>query len=145
MFWEYLVLEALLIVAGGASLFWGTKGVFLAAIILTIINYYHNYLEDFWHWEPIIIFIGLVGIILNYFLDKKTQQLRIIKVSMVSAASLLAAGAILPLIPAFLLWSLIIGLPLLFTYRQIPRALYLQVIFKFIFFCGWLIIGNIIY
>ena len=139
------MLEALLMVAGGASLLWGTKGIFLSVLILTTINYYHNYYLDFWYWELIIIIIGLAGIILNSFLNRQTQNLRVLKVSMSSAASLFAAGVIFPLLPAFLLWSFLIGLPLIFNYRQIPPALRLHIIFKFIFFCGWIIIGNILY
>ena len=132
LFWQYLVLEALLVIAGGAALFWGTKGIFFSALILTAINYFHSIPSSFWFWELLIISFALFGIIINIFFDYKTQHLRVVKVYIGSTASLLTAGVFLTLIPAFALWSFLIGLPLIFTYRQMPRTLYSQILFKFI-------------
>lgn len=145
MFGEYLLLEFFLLSAAGFTLLWNDKGIILSWGVLTAINLLHNYPYEFWYWEIIISLMALTGIALNYLLNKKTHHFRVLKVSTASAVSLLASGLVLPLFPAFLFWSFFLAVPLLFTYRTIPRAVYLQIIFKFIFSMGWIIIGNILY
>jgi hypothetical protein len=89
--------------------------------------------------------VSLLGGIVNYLLNKKTDKLRLVKVLTGSAVSLLSWGLFTPLIPGLFIWSILVGLPLVFSYRNIPKAFYLQLIFKFIFSTGWIIIGNILY
>lgn len=145
MFLQYLLLEFILISVAGLSCFWGNKGILTAGLILSTINIYYKYPSTFWQWEMIILGYLAVGIIGNLIFNRKTDHLRVLKVSAGSVAALFSSGLFLPLIPGFIAWTFTIALPLLFTYRQIPKTLYLQIIFKFIFSTGWLIIGNILY
>lgn len=143
MFLQYLLLEFILISLAGLS-FWGNKGILISGLILSALNIFHHY-PAFWNWEIIILGFVVSGIIVNFIFNKKTAHLRILKVSAGSVASLVASGLYLPLIPGFIAWTFTIALPILFTYREVPKALYLQIIFKFIFSLGWIIIGNILY
>lgn len=147
MFLEYLFLEIFLIFVAGLSLFWGKKGMYFSLGIISIINFIANinYLDSFWFWEIIILLFAFFGIIMSLIFDKKTNRLRMIKVTIGSMSTFIFFGILLPLLPALTLWSLFIGIPLLFTYRKIPKYLYPQIIFKFIFSSGWIIIGNILY
>jgi len=147
LFLEYLVLEFLLIVAAGSSLFGVTIGIISSWLLLSVINIVHNYyaFQGIYFWELIISVYSLCGWTINYLLNRKTRNLRLVKVTAGSAVSVLAFGVFLPLIPGLIIWTLIVGIPLAFTYREIPKAFYLQLIFKFIFCSGWIIIGNILY
>ncbi len=147
MFFEYLLLELFLISVAGLSLFWGSKGIYFSLGIISIINFLANanYRYGFWFWEIIILLFAFFGLIIYFIFDKRTHQLGIIKVTTGSATTLLIFGVFLPLLPAFTLWSLIIGIPLVFASREISREQYRQLIFKFIFSTGWIIIGNMLY
>jgi hypothetical protein len=131
----------------GASFLWGTKGNITGFLLLSALNAFRYYYQAdiFWLWEIMIAFYSLLGGIVNYLLNKKTDKLRLVKVLTGSAVSLLSWGLFTPLIPGLFIWSILVGLPLVFSYRNIPKAFYLQLIFKFIFSTGWIIIGNILY
>ncbi|RNC29708.1 MAG: hypothetical protein AWM53_00325 [Candidatus Dichloromethanomonas elyunquensis] len=145
MFLKLLLLEFFLVSMAGLSLFGGSKGIMMSGIMISAVNLIGNFHSNFWFWESIIILYSVFGFTLNNFLNHKTDQMRVVKVTAGSVAALLAAGLLIPFIPGFIAWTLGIGIPLVFTYREIPKALYLQIIFKFIFSIGWLIIGNILY
>ncbi|NLI93626.1 MAG: hypothetical protein GX434_15970 [Peptococcaceae bacterium] len=145
MFLKLLLLEFVLLSIAGFSLFGRNKGMILSTILVSLINYLINSPASFWFWEIIIMTYGILGILINSSFNHKTRHLRVVKVSAGSVAALLASGLFLPFFPALIAWTVGIGIPLIFTYREIPRSLFLQIIFKFIFSTGWLIIGNILY
>jgi len=127
---------------------WGNKGILFSWLLLSAINVYHHrvsIINTLIMWELIISAWVIVGLVINYYLNKKTNHLRLLKITSGSAASLLAAGIFMPLIPGMILWLMLAGIPFFFTYRKIPAAFYQQIIFKFIFSTGWIIIGNILY
>ena len=142
---EYLVLELFLIAATGFSFIWGYKGIFISSVLVTTVNIFNNYLFDYLFWEVIIFTYAFIGVAIKFFLDRKTNNLRVVKVTAGSAASLFFSGIFLPLILGMVIWSLLIGIPLTFSYRDMPSSAFLQIIFKFIFCSGWIIIGNILY
>jgi len=135
--------------AAGFSLIGKSKGLAAGGLILSAINLFAYYTAGDWHalwfWQTVIVVYTVGGLLGNYFLNKKTAELRFLKVTAGSAVSVLSLGVFFPLIPAALIWGILAGLPLIFTYREVPKAFYLQIIFKFIFSCGWIIIGNIAY
>jgi hypothetical protein len=145
MFFQLLLVEIFLIAAAGFALGGGNKGILIAGIIISVINLLGNNFPDFWFWEIILLLYCLSGVWVNFLLNRKTEQLRMVKVSAGSAAALLASGLFLPFWPGLFAWTLGIGVPLFFSYREVPKAFYLQIIFKFIFSAGWLMIGNILY
>jgi len=146
MLLQLIVLELILLMVAGANILWGAKGILAGLIIVSAINCYYNCLleNEFLFWQIIITLYVLIGLFLNYYLNKKTDQLRLVKVVTGSAVSGLAWSIFLPLIPGLLIWAFLIGIPLVFTYRKIPLFFYVQLFFKFIFSTGWLIIGNIL-
>lgn len=144
VFLNLVGLELLLLYIAGISFFAGVKGTLISGLLISILNYMLNY-SNFWDWQLIIILIVLIGILVNLLLDKKTDQLRVVKVTTGSIASLFTAPIFFSLIPAFLIWVVLIGIPLGFTYRNISKYLYLQIFFRFIFALGWIIMGNTMY
>ena len=144
LFIKLLGLELLLLYLAGLTFFAGIKGIWISGIIISILNYIFNY-SGFWNWQLIIILLVLLGTLINLLLDRKTEQLRIVKVATGSALSLLTAPVFFSFIPAFLIWTLLIGIPLGFTYRKITKYVYLQIVLRFLFALGWIIIGNMIY
>jgi len=145
LFLEYVIVEFILISVAGFSLIWGNKGIVVAGVVITLLNFSGNNLSDFWYWEKIMGLYWIFGITCNYLLNRKTQHLRVIKVSIGTMASLFTSGLFVPFLAGLIAWVFMIVIPLAFTYREIPKSLYLQIIFKFIFSTGWLIIGNILY
>lgn len=144
VFLKLLGLELLLLYVAGLSFFAGVKGALISGIIISILNFILND-SNFWDWQLIIILMVLVGILVNLVLDKKTDQLRVVKVTTGSITSLLTAPIFFSLAPALLIWVILIGIPLGFTYRNISKFLYIQILFRFIFALGWIIMGNIMY
>lgn len=142
---EYIILEFLLLAVSGLPLLWGNKGIILAGLVVTALNYHGNTSLEFWYWEQIIAIYLLLGLITNLVLNRKTENLRVVKVSGATLTSLLISPLFLPFFLGLAAWLLLIAIPLAFTYREIPKSVYLQIIFKFIFSAGWLIIGNILY
>jgi hypothetical protein len=145
LFLEYLVVEFVFISMGGISLFAGNKGILIAGLTATVLNVLVNSPADIIFWEPFVVSYCLVGLLINTVLNRRTDRLRVIKVSGGSGAALFASGLFFPMIAGFLAWLLILGIPLAFTYRETPKSVTIQIIFKFIFSTGWLIIGNILY
>ncbi|KUO66991.1 MAG: hypothetical protein APF84_17515 [Gracilibacter sp. BRH_c7a] len=144
LFLKLIGLELLLLYVAGLSFFAGIKGILISGIFVSILNFIFNY-QNFWSWQLIIILMVMIGSLINYLLDKKTHELRIIKVTAGSIVSLFTAPIFFSIVPAFLIWIVIIGIPLGFTYRNITKFVYLQILFRFIFGFGWIIIGNVIY
>lgn len=144
MIWQYILAEMIFLWAAGFS-FFGGKGLIGAFVCATAVNFWRNGAFFFLGWEVILVIYLFLGLGINYFFNRKTDGLRVVKVAAGSGSALLVAGMILPVIPAFMCWALVIGLPLLFTRRKLPKAVWLQIIFQFIFSAGWLIIGNILY
>lgn len=144
---KLVVWQAILLYLAGISLFGGTKGILGAGIILSFLNLYVNYSSSsvIFFWQIIIIIYTLTGIIINYLFNRSTENLRILKVSAASFSSLLNAGIFFSFIPALFIWTVLIAIPLIFNYKSIPKSLFWQVFFKFIFSLGWIIIGNIFY
>ncbi|NLM20807.1 MAG: hypothetical protein GX207_03565 [Peptococcaceae bacterium] len=147
MLLEFIILEFVLIIAAGTGFLWGAKGIITGAVLVSALNIFQNYflVNEFWLWQIIIVGYAVLGLMMNYFFNKRTDELRLVKVTAGSAVSVLAWSIFMPIIPGLLIWALFIGMPLLFTYRNIPGVFYAQLIFKFIFSTGWLIIGNILY
>ena len=143
-FLKLLVLQILLLYLAGLSFFIGIKGIWISGLIISVLNYSFNH-ASFWHWELIIALFVLVGTAINLLLDRKTKQLRVVKVTTGSIISLLTAPIFFSFVPAFLIWTVLIGIPLGFTYRQISKYVYLQIFFRILFALGWIIIGNSIY
>ena len=147
MLLEFIILEFILILVAGACFLCGAKGILTALVLVSALNIFHNYflVNEFWLWQIIIVAYTVFGFLLNYFFNKRTDELRVVKVAAGSAVSVLAWSIFMPLIPGLVIWAFLIGMPLVFTYRNIPGVFYAQLIFKFIFSTGWLIIGNILY
>lgn len=147
MFVKLVVWQAILLYLAGMSFFGGTKGIFSAGIILSLLNLYVNYSNSsvVFFWQIIIIIYTLAGIVVNHLFNRSTDNLRVLNVSAASFTSLLNAGIFFSFIPALIIWAVLIAIPLTFNYRSIPKSLFWQVFFKFIFSLGWIIIGNILY
>lgn len=144
MFGELILLELMLILAAGLSLIWGYKGMLISWMLISLINYGYNHPEGFWFWEGLISSYTFLGVLINTYLGTITKNLRVLKVTAGSGGALITTAIFLPLFPAFLLWTVFLGIPLIFTYREISKAVPLQIFFKFIFSAGWLMIGNIL-
>lgn len=145
LFWNLLGLELILICAAGITLLGNYSGLVIAGLIVSAVNFAVNEPGSILFWEIIILAYMCFGLITAYLLNRKTHNFRVLKVAGGSVTSLFLFGMLLPFIPAILIWTAIIGIPLVFNYRSISRAIVLQAIFKFIFCTGWLIIGNILY
>ncbi len=143
-FLKLLVLQMILLYLAGLSLFTGIKGVWVSGFMISIMNYIFNH-SNFWSWQLIIVLVVFFGTAINLVLNKKTEQLRVVKLTTGSMISFLTAPIFFSFVPAFLIWTALIGLPLGFTYRKISKYVYLQIIIRFIFALGWIIIGNSIY
>ncbi|NLP43936.1 MAG: hypothetical protein GX351_04865 [Peptococcaceae bacterium] len=145
LFLEYLVLEFFLLIAFGASLLTQFQGIIFSSLILSVINYMNNVSSNFWYWEFLIIMFCIIGLILNYFFDRSNREFRLITITAGSSTILLGSLLVIPLIPGIVLWAAFIGLPIIFGIGNIPKTVLFQLIFKFIFSTGWIIIGNILY
>ncbi|UWG95635.1 hypothetical protein LPY66_11980 [Dehalobacter sp. DCM] len=144
LFLTFLALEMVLLCAAGSSLIWNTLGIVLSGVILSCVHFVINPAESFWLWEAIIITYMGLGLAINALLNRYTHNFRLLKVVSGSGVPLVVLGVFVPLLPAALLWSFFVGIPLLFTYRSVSKFVLLQLIFRFIFSAGWLIIGNIL-
>jgi len=145
LFLEYLILEFFLLVAFGVSLFARYKGMLFSALILSGINFINNTASNFWYWQIFIILFCILGVVLNRFFDRRNGDVRLLNITAGSSALLLGSLIVIPLIPGIVLWAVLIGLPLFFSISNIPKTVFIQLIFKFIFSTGWIIIGNILY
>lgn len=144
VFLKLLALEIALVCAAGSSLLSNYVGVVFSGVILSTVNFILNPVEGFWFWEVMLILYTGLGLTVNALLNCKTDDFRLMKVISGSGTSLIVLGIFLPLIPAALLWMIFVGIPLVFTYRNVSRFVLLQLIFRFIFSFGWIIIGNIL-
>lgn len=147
MFLEYVILELILVIIAGSSLVGEWKGVLFSGLLMSVLNTVYNYFVPgvFWTWQGLIFIYLLLVLAVNSYLNRKTGNLRLIKVVSGSAVSLTSLILFLPLLPGLFIWMIFIGLPLTFNYRKIPVSFFAQIIFKFIFSLGWIIIGNILY
>lgn len=138
---EDVFLQFVLILIAGFSLK-GSKGsIILATLIISLINLAQNSYQIVWGWQVIIVAFGLSDLSIIKMFDRKTDTFRLLPVIVGSSTSALASVLFLPL--GLLIWTVYIAIPLGLSHRKIPGAYYVQNIFKFIFFVGWLIIGNI--
>lgn len=144
MILKLFLVQFVLLYLAGLTFIGGRNGIIGAAIVLSLLNYIVKYTHGFIFWQLIIAIYALTGLLINGWLNTRTNHLRLVKVSVGSIASLLTSGLLMPIIPAFLAWSVLLGIPLGFTYREIGKPVMIHMIFRFIFSGGWIIIGNIL-
>lgn len=141
-----IIMELSLLYAAGISFFGGTRGIIGSAVLLSVINKLLHNIPDFTFWEIVIFCELILGISANYFIEKKTNLHQIFNISFGALSSIIIIGIFISLIPAFFIWLFLIGIPIIFTYKNPPiKWLYFHTLAKFILSLSWIIIGNIFY
>lgn len=141
-FWQYLVLEGLLLLAAGMTIVAGIRGITGAAVILSILIWQARQ-EEFWIWE--LPFLGLVcaSVLFLLLLSHKAQKSEFVMGLAGGMTSLVVFGSFLSPLIALILWALLIGTGLvkLSGRKQILWGI-APVLWRTVLGIGWIIFGN---
>lgn len=143
-FWQYLVLEGLLLLAAGITIVAGIRGITGAAVILSILIWLARQ-EEFWTWE--LPFLGLVcaSVLFLLWLSNKAQKSEFMMGLAGGMTSLVVFGSFLSPLIALILWALLIGTGLvkLSGRKQILWGI-APFLWRTLLGICWIIFGNIL-
>ena len=140
-----VLLEILLFFIACISLIYGYKGYILPFLILSIINYVQNQTQT-WFWQTIIIFIFVIGCLVDYILSKKANSLILLKKSFGGIVSFSFLSIFFPIFFLLFIWTAVIGLPILLSIKNFKINWLLlclgwrSIIAVFLLICGNLLI-----
>lgn len=138
--------EGLLIAAAGLTFMSGIRGMVIAGVLVSIMNFLIHDIIDFWKWEG-ILFLGFsLGILLLIGLKYQARKARAITGLVGGIISLVLFGVFFTPVLALVLWGLIIGTG--FRPNQSPGMLlwsFAPSLCRAVLGIGWIIFGNCFY
>jgi hypothetical protein len=135
--------ELLIIISGVLCFFTRDKGILMAIVILSLLNFFRQAGDTFWRWELAILLIGLIVMILVVYLDHLSNFTYIVNLSLGGMGLLTISCIFMALLPAIIFWILLFGIPVLFTARHVSkRWLYLTVCLRTTLPIIIIIVGN---
>ena len=144
-FLQLMLLEFILLLAAGIIFFGGIRGTVMATLLLTLLNLIVNRAGQFWRWEPLLLIMGLAGVILEMVFGRLARRSQVVSSLVGGFISLVLFGAFITPIAALMLWVLIIGMGI------VPKAKKSQflwsfapTVLRFILGLVWIIYGNIL-
>lgn len=140
---EWILVEGLLVWAGGLTFFGGRRGVLASTVVVSIVNVLLNPGAAFWSWEIVLLLGSAAGIILLYFVRHKIQKQGVVNGFTGGLLSLMLFGIFFTPLMGLLVWAMIVGTGL------IPKMKRKQVIWslvptlcRIILSLGWILLGN---
>ncbi|MHB8076198.1 hypothetical protein [Desulfosporosinus fructosivorans] len=140
-----VLLEGALLLSAGMTFFGGVRGTVAATVALSGINFLVHDIEEFWHWEPLLLLAGIVGSILLLVVGRIANKSQVVNGLVGGLISLVLFGAFITPIVAITLWALVVGAGI------IPKDKKSEVLWSFaptilrlVLGIGWIIIGNIL-
>ncbi|CAA7601702.1 Hypothetical protein DEACI_2369 [Acididesulfobacillus acetoxydans] len=141
---EWILVEGLLVWAGGLTFFGGVRGVLASAVVVTVLNFLLNGGPGFWFWEVILIVGSGSGIILLYFVGHKIGEQGVVQGLTGGLISLVLFGVFFTPVLGLLAWALLVGTGL------IPKLKRKQVVWSLMpSLCrialglAWILLGNL--
>lgn len=120
-----ILLELILLLAAGMTLFGGIRGILGSTLTLTLINVLYHDLPGFWLWERPLLLGSAAGIIILLMINHKAEESHAISGLAGGLISLVMFGAFITPVLALLIWALIVGTGL------IPRRRKQEVLWGF--------------